>query len=304
MAQVGFIGAGAMGAPMARHLLAAGHDLAVFARRRTAVADLEQQGARYAASPADAAGNADFIFVSVTSTGDVQDVLLGERDYAGQAVADTAPEGAVVCDTSTIDAGATRRMAARLAERGIAMLDCPVSGGAAGAEAATLTLLVGGEADVLARARPLLECLGKQIFHMGGAGAGQITKACNQIAQVVNIQGIAEAMLFARSQGVDPHKVVDALMSGFAGSKMLGLMGPKMASRDFEAGIEARLHHKDLGLIVEMIGAADLSMPATELTFGQLEKLMRRGWGSMDTCNLLRVIESDELPDGEDVDAG
>ncbi|MCG6873292.1 MAG: NAD-binding protein, partial [Gammaproteobacteria bacterium] len=141
---------------------------------------------------------------------------------------------------------------------------------------------------------PLLECLGQQIFHMGDSGAGQITKACNQIAQVVNIQGIAEALLFARDQGVDPARVVEALMAGFAGSKMLGLMGPKMAARNFEAGIEARLHHKDFGLVLEMVEAAGLNMPATRLTFNQLELLMQRGWGNMDTCNLLRVLESDE----------
>ncbi|MCG6872173.1 MAG: NAD(P)-dependent oxidoreductase, partial [Gammaproteobacteria bacterium] len=195
MARVAFIGGGAMGAPMAGHLLAAGHSLVVFTRRRAAADALVERGAEYAASPAAAATGAEFVFLSVTGTRDVEDVVLGTGTYAGSAVLDGAAAGTVVCDTSTIDAGATRRMAAVLRQRDILLLDCPVSGGAAGAQAATLTVLVGGDGTALEKARPLLECLGQQIFHMGDSGAGQITKACNQIAQVVNIQGIAEALL-------------------------------------------------------------------------------------------------------------
>ncbi len=141
--------------------------------------------------------------------------------------------------------------------------------------------------------RPLLEKLGQNIFHMGDHGAGQVTKACNQIVQVINIQGIAEAMLFARNNGVDCAKVVDALMAGFAGSKMLGLMGPKMAKRDFTAGIEARLHYKDFSLILDTIEEQNLPMPATALVHQQLSGLMEHGWGMMDTCNLLRVLEAE-----------
>jgi 3-hydroxyisobutyrate dehydrogenase-like beta-hydroxyacid dehydrogenase len=166
-----------------------------------------------------------------------------------------------------------------------------VSGGTKAAEAGTLTILVGGRDDVLTRTRPLLEKLGPNIFHMGGVGCGQVTKACNQTVQVINIQGIAEAMLFARANGVDGNKVVEALMSGFAGSKMLGLMGPKMATRDFAAGIEARLHHKDFALVRDMAEQQGLTMPAQALVYEQLEKLMEAGWGNMDTCNLLRVLE-------------
>jgi 3-hydroxyisobutyrate dehydrogenase-like beta-hydroxyacid dehydrogenase len=131
---------------------------------------------------------------------------------------------------------------------------------------------------------------------MGPVGNGQVTKACNQIVQVVNIQGIAEALLFARANGVEPSGVVDALMAGYAGSKMLGLMGPKMANRDFAAGIEARLHHKDFAMIVDMVNAQHLPMPGTELALAQLDKLMAQGWGTMDTCNLLRVLETTAPP--------
>jgi 3-hydroxyisobutyrate dehydrogenase-like beta-hydroxyacid dehydrogenase len=153
--------------------------------------------------------------------------------------------------------------------------------------------MVGGTDEHMARARPLLEKLGSNIFHMGNVGDGQVTKACNQIVQVVAIQGIAEAMLYAEVNDVDLHKVVEALMSGFAGSKMLGLMGPKMAARDFAAGIEARLHHKDFGLVADAAAKQHLPMPATALVHQQLSKLMEAGWGKMDTCNLLRVIEKD-----------
>jgi 3-hydroxyisobutyrate dehydrogenase-like beta-hydroxyacid dehydrogenase len=172
------------------------------------------------------------------------------------------------------------------------MLDCPVSGGTRGAQAATLSILVGGKAEVLARARPLLSVLGKAITHIGDHGAGQVAKACNQIVQVVTIQGIAEALLFARAQGVDCATVVTALGQGFAGSKMLDLMGPKMASRDFAAGIEARLHHKDYGLIMEAAHDAGLGMPATALVAQQLNALVGQGWGTDDTSSLLRVLEA------------
>ena len=287
--KIAFIGLGNMGGNMVRHLMRAGHSLSVFARRPEAMQPFVSQGARAAASPADAARDADFIFTNVTATADVGQVLLGE-----QGVIHGARAGAVVCDFSTIDVRETRRFARELDNKGIEFLDCPVSGGTRAAEAASLTILVGGRADVLVRARPLLEKLGANIFHMGDVGCGQVTKACNQTVQVISIQGIAEAMLFTNANGVDGHKVVEALMSGFAGSKMLGLMGPKMANRDFDAGIEARLHHKDFGLVMNMADQQQLPMPALHLVHAQLEKLMQHGWGNMDTCNLLRVLEEEK----------
>ena len=297
-AQIAFIGLGNMGGNMARHLIAAGHTVAVHARRVEAMQPFVELGARAASTPADTARGADFICTNVTATADVGQVLLGE-----DGVIHGAKTGAIVCDFSTIDVRETRRFARELENKGIEFLDCPVSGGTKAAAAATLTIMVGGRDDVLARAKPMLEKLGTNIFHMGDVGCGQVTKACNQIVQVINIQGIAEAMLFARANGVDGNKVVDALMSGFAGSKMLGLMGPKMANRDFAAGIEARLHHKDFGLVANMAEQQNLPMPALQLVHAQLEKLMQHGWGNMDTCNLLRVLEAEnarEPPMGAD----
>ena len=289
MANIAFIGLGNMGKEMARHLLAAGHALTVYARRIEAAAPLEALGAQVADSPAAAAQAANFVFTNVTATADVESILLGDN-----GVITSARPGTIVCDFSTIDASATRRIAARLAEKEIDFLDCPVSGGTKAAAAATLSIMVGGDSQILERARPILEKLGSNIFHMGDVGAGQITKACNQIVQVVAIQGIAEAMHYARANGADCNKVVEALMAGFAQSKMLGLMGPKMATRDFASGIEARLHHKDFNLVASAAEAQALSLPAVNLVSMQLSKLMAAGWGTLDTCNLLRVLE-DEL---------
>lgn len=290
-ASIGFIGAGNMGRPMIAHLQQAGHDLTVFARRPEVFAALQAQGVRVAATPAQAAAQAEFIFVNVTSTADVEAVLFGT-----DGVAQRARPGSIVIDHSTISPVATREFAARLAARGIEMLDAPVSGGVAGAQAATLAIMVGGKAAVLDRARPLLAVLGKSIVHVGEHGAGQVTKLCNQIVQVVNIEGIAEAMLFARSQGVALAGVLSALQAGFAGSKMLDLMGPKMATRDFAAGIEARLHDKDFGLAADLADALKLPMPAVQVVRAQLRALVAAGMGYDDTSSLLRVLEQAAAP--------
>ncbi len=287
MARIAYVGAGAMGSPMIGHLLAAGHEVRVHTRRREAAEHLVARGASWHASPADAVQGAAYACTNVTATADVEQVIFGERGYASAA----AP-GTIVIDFSTISAPATRTFAERLAERDVAMLDCPVSGGAAGAQAATLSIMVGGEASVLDRARPILSLLGKTIVHIGGNGAGQVAKACNQIVQVVNIQGIAEAMLFARRNGADVAKVLEALSAGFAGSKMLDLMGPRMVERRFEAGIEARLHQKDFGLVVQMTQQLGLALPAVAATSQQLNALVGSGWGRDDTSSLLRVLEA------------
>jgi len=284
---IGFIGLGNMGRPMVEHLMAGGHTLRVHARRAEAMQPFAARGAVACASPAEAARGASVVFINVTSTADVEQVL-----FASGGVVEGAAAGTIVVDHGTISALATREFARRLAERNVEMLDCPVSGGVRGAQAATLSIMVGGNADILERVRPLLQLLGKTITHCGAAGAGQVVKACNQIVQVVNIQGIAEAMLFARANGVDPQTMLAGISQGFAGSRMLDLMGPKMAGRDFAAGIEARLHHKDYGLIVDMARESHLAMPAVALVAQQLNALMGHGWGTLDTSALLKVLEA------------
>ncbi|MBY4949186.1 NAD(P)-dependent oxidoreductase [Cupriavidus respiraculi] len=287
MTTVAFIGLGAMGKPMVRHLLAAGHTVRAAVRRPEAADAARALGAEPFFTPAEAARGAEVIFTNVTASEDVRAVLLGEN-----GAIEGAARGSVCVDHSTISPIVTREIAAALAARGIEALDCPVSGGSAGAEAATLTIMVGGKPEVLARVQPLLALFGKNITHIGDHGAGQVAKLCNQIAQVVNIQGIAEAIRFANAQQVDAARVLQAMASGFAGSRMLDLMGPKMVTRNFAAGIEARLHDKDFGLADDIARELGLTLPAMQVTAAQLNALMEHGWGKDDTSSLLRVLET------------
>lgn len=284
---IAFIGAGNMGRPMIRHLVQAGYCVTVFVRRAEARADIEALGASTADSPAKAAKQADFVLTNVTSTSDVEDVLFGRN-----GVVTATLRQAVCIDFSTISPLAVPEIARRLATHGLHFLDAPVSGGVKGAEAGNLSIMVGGDAAVLGRSMPVLACLGKTIMHIGPSGTGQVAKACNQLVQVINIQGIAEAMQFATRMHADPRRVLEAISAGMAGSKMLDLMGPKMAARDFSAGIEARLHAKDFGLVVDTVNKLDVPMPATRTVHQQLQRLMDQGWGGDDTSSLLRVLES------------
>lgn len=282
---VGFVGVGAMGAPMIGHLLAAGYPVRVYARRAEAARALVASGAVLCASPAEAAQGADVFCTNVTTTADVEAVLFGEAGAsAGLA------RGAVVIDFSTISAVATQGFAQRLSAIGVDMLDCPVSGGEKGAREASLAVMVGGEAAVLERVRPLLLCLGRSITHIGANGHGQVAKACNQLVQVVTIQAIAEAMLFAERNGADTGRVLSAMQSGFAGSRMLDLMGPRMVEGNFAAGIEARLHQKDFALVMALTQSLGVSLPAAAITSQQLNALVGRGWGRDDTSSLLKVL--------------
>lgn len=294
MANIGFIGAGSMGAPMIGHLLSAGHAVRVYVRRAAAfdelLATLDGLGVTgrptYARTPADCAEDAEFVCTNVTTTGDVEQVLFGP-----DGVAHVAPAGCTVLDFSTISPAGTRDIARRLGETGLRFLDCPVSGGSKGARAATLAIMVGGPAELLDEARPILSRLGASIVHCGPHGAGQVVKACNQVVMCINIQGIAEALHFARANGVDPAVVLPALQAGFAGSKMLDMMGPKMVAHEFTPGIEARLHAKDFGLVADMARQQGLPMPATAVVAAQLRALLDAGWGRDDTSSLIRVLE-------------
>ena len=280
---VGFIGLGVMGRPMALHLQRAGHELFVWARRPASVEGLP---ASLCASPAELGRRCEVVFTVVTSSADVESVCLGENGL----IEGMAP-GAVVVDCSTIAPDAARRIAARLGEKQIEMLDAPVSGGAQGAIDATLAIMAGGKAAVLARVMPLLECLGKRIVHVGPNGAGQVAKACNQMIMVAAIQAAAEAMRLAAAAGADCGKVRQALAGGSAASRVLDVMGERMVRRDFAAGIEARLHHKDFGLVLEATRQSGVATPLAAVVGQQLNVLMARGWGRDDTSSLLRVLE-------------
>lgn len=281
--KVGFIGLGVMGRPMAGHLAAAGHELHVWARRRQSADGLP---AVWHDTPAQLGAACDVVFTIITSSADVEQVALGENGLIHGMAADS-----VLVDCSTIAPEAARRVAAALAARGIHLLDAPVSGGAQGAIDATLAIMAGGDATVLERVRPLLDCLGQRIVHVGPNGAGQVAKACNQMIMVAAIEAVAEAMRLAGAAGVDPAKVRQALSGGSAASRVLEIMGQRMVDRNFSAGIEARLHHKDFGLVLQAARKSGVPVPLTASVAQQLNALMAMGYGRDDTSSLLRVLE-------------
>ena len=281
--KVGFIGLGAMGRPMALHLQAAGHELHVWARRPASADGLP---ATMHPTPAALGAACEVVFTVITSSADVEGVALGDNGL----IHGMAP-GSVLVDCSTIAPDVARRIAGQLAEKGIHMLDAPVSGGEQGAKDATLAIMAGGDAAVLERVRPLLEKLGQRIVHIGPNGAGQVAKACNQMIMVAAIEAVAEAMHLAAAAGVDAAKVKQALAGGSAGSRVLDIMGQRMVDRDFSAGIEARLHHKDFGLVLEAARKSGVPVALTASVAQQLNALMALGFGKDDTSSLLRVLE-------------
>jgi 2-hydroxy-3-oxopropionate reductase len=285
--RIGFIGLGTMGGPMARNLLKRGFAVTVWARRPEAIAPLVSAGASPGESAAGVASSSDIVMTMVTDTRAVEDVILGSR-----GVANGARPGVLVVDHSTIDPDATKRIAGELQARGIDMLDAPVSGGGAAAEAGTLAIMVGGSAAALERATPALSCYGKSIVHIGPNGAGQVAKACNQICTIVNQLGAAEAMLLAERAGVDPRAVKEALMGGFAASRMLDLQAPKMIARDFQGKVESRLHHKDIHIVLDLARSLGIELPASTAAADVLDRLQQRGGARLDSAAIFTVLET------------
>ncbi len=284
--KLGFIGLGAMGRPMALNLMKGGYSMTVYARRPEAAASLVAAGARAVASPAEVARASEVIFSLVTSSADSEEVALG-----ADGILEGARPGSVVIDMATISPSATRRIADALAARNIEHIDAPVSGGPQGAQSATLVIMAGGKAAVFAQVEPLFACLGKTILLMGGHGAGQVTKACNQLALTVTAQAAAEALALAKSCGLDPARVHQALMGGVAASRVLDLFGTRMVSRDFGSGIDTRLYHKDLGIVLELAQEAGLPLPAGAAVKQQINALMGAGEGAADFSVLIRALE-------------
>jgi 2-hydroxy-3-oxopropionate reductase len=284
--QLAFIGLGIMGRPMALHLIQGGHAMRVYARRPEAMEPLTQAGALACASPAEAARGAQVVFTMVSDTPDVQQVVLG----AGGVIAG-AQAGSVVVDMSTISPMATRAMAQALAAKGIEMLDAPVTGGDVGAINATLSIMVGGKPEIFEKVRPLFELLGRNIVYIGGHGAGQVAKGCNQIAGAVTVEAIAEALTLVRKNGVDPAKVRDALLAGFAHSRVLELYGARMINRDFKPGFKAKLHQKDLRLVVEAAAQLNIALPQSALIAQHLNALVGMGHGEEDSAQVVKVLE-------------
>jgi len=283
---VGYIGLGIMGRPMALNLLRAGYPVWVYARRPEAAAPLTEGGALACDSPAEVGRHADIIFTNVSDTPDVQQVVLGDNGIIHGARA-----GSVVVDNSTISPSATRAMAEALGARGIEMLDAPVSGGEKGAIDGTLSIMVGGEDEVFARVLPLFQVLGKNVVHVGTNGAGQVTKACNQVVIAQTVAAVGEGLILAMAAGVDPAKVRQALLGGFAGSRVLEVHGQRMLDRDFQPGFMARLHQKDMRIVLETAHELGIALPGAAQVAQYINALVGSEQGGLDSSALVTVQE-------------
>ena len=285
--KLGFIGLGAMGRPMVERLLAAGHQVAIWARRPEAMAALVGRGALACESPKAVAACSDVTLTIVTRDADVEAVVLGPA-----GLAEGHKPGSLHIDLSTVAPGTARRLAERLAERRVGLLDAPVSGGPSGAAAGTLAIMVGGSATDLERAKPLLGALGQRIVHVGEQGAGQVAKACNQMVMVAAIQAAAEAFALAAAHGLDLAQVKAALGGGSAASRVLEVFGQRMLDANYANGVEARLHHKDFALVLAEAHALDVPLPLAACISQRLNELMANGGGRQDTASLYRLFAS------------
>jgi 3-hydroxyisobutyrate dehydrogenase-like beta-hydroxyacid dehydrogenase len=284
--KIGFIGLGAMGRPMAQNLMKGGHALHVWARRAEATKPLTDAGARAWPAPAQLAAQCEAVFTMVTLGEDVEQVVLGP-----DGVIHGAKQGAVVIDCSTIPPATTRRIAQMLAEKGVELMDAPVSGGEKGAIEGTLSIMVGGKPEVFERMKPVLGCVGRTLVHVGDSGAGQVAKAANQLALIVTIQGIAEAMVFARANGVDFRPVWEALTKGFAGSRMLEIVGQRMIEQQFVMGIDASLHLKDSLIVLQCAHESRTAVPGAALAAQAFNALFARPGVRWDSAAILKVVE-------------
>lgn len=284
-ATIGFIGLGIMGAPMAGHLLRGGHPLVVFNRTASKMRPLLAQGAQAGDSPQDVAARSDVVISMVSDSSDVEQVYLGERGVLAGARA-----GTLLIDMSTISPVIAVKVGQAAAHQGCPMLDAPVSGGDVGARNATLSIMVGGTAEVYERAKPIFELLGKPIL-CGAAGAGQTVKACNQIVTALHMLAMAEALTLANKAGVDPAIVLQVLSGGYAQSRILDVRGPKVVQGDFTPGFRSRLHYKDLNIVQETARAYGCSLPVSALAHELFGAMQANGWGELDHSAVIRVIE-------------
>ena len=285
MTTIAFIGLGIMGAPMAGHLVAAGHDVVGYNRNPDKTAALVAAGGRVADSVAKAAADADVVALMLPDTPDVQEVLAGPDGVFAHAA-----RGTLIIDFSTIRPDAAAELAATAEERGLRLLDAPVSGGEAGAVGGTLSIMVGGRADDVAAARPLLDAVGKTIVHVGPSGAGQTVKAANQLIVAGNIALLAEALLFLEAHGADLPAAVEVLGGGLAGSAVLNQKARKMLDREFAPGFRIDLHHKDMGIVTAAAREAGVALPLGGLAAQLVTATRAAGDGGLDHSALYRTI--------------
>jgi 3-hydroxyisobutyrate dehydrogenase len=290
---IGFIGLGIMGRPMAKNLLKAGFDVTAYNRSEPPRAELAAVGARIAESPAAAARDTALVITIVTDSPDVEQVCLGTHGI----IASAAP-GTLIVDMSTISPDVTRRIGAALAARDIRMVDAPVSGGESGAMAGSLSIMAGGDVVDVERARPVLEAMGKRIVHCGTLGAGQTVKLCNQIAVALANLAVCEAIVFARKSGVDPARMLEAVSAGAGASWQMSNLGPKMLQRDFRPGFKIGLQQKDLRLALESARQLQVQLPGLALVHELFAAVESAGCGEEGTQALLRALEDlgDRVP--------
>jgi 2-hydroxy-3-oxopropionate reductase len=283
--KLGFIGLGIMGTPMAGHLRAAGHDLFVYTRSKVPAA-LTEAGAVACASAADVARQAEIIFTMVPDTPDVEKVLFSKG-----GIAEGLSKGKTVVDMSSISPIETQAFAQKIAALGCDYVDAPVSGGEVGAKAASLTIMVGGTEAAFERVKPLFALMGKNITHVGDVGAGQITKVANQIIVALNIAAVGEALVFASKAGADPAKVRQALMGGFAASRILEVHGERMIKRTFNPGFRIGLHQKDLNLALQGAKSLGVALPNTANAAQLMQVCAAQGWDQLDHSALVKALE-------------
>jgi 2-hydroxy-3-oxopropionate reductase len=286
MERIGFIGLGIMGKPMATNLVAAGYSLTVCDFNAAAVDELVAQGATAAGSAREVAAASDVVITMLPDSPQVDAVVLGP-----DGVAEGIRENALYIDMSSIAPATSRKVAEALAERGVDALDAPVSGGEPAAQAGNLSIMVGGSEQGVERARPIFAVLGKSTTHIGDAGAGQVTKAANQVVVGLTIQAVAEALVLARKAGVDPARVRDALLGGFAQSRILELHGQRMLDSDYEPGFKLRLHRKDLTNALQLGREAGVPLFATAQAAALMDALLAQGAGDRDHAALATVYE-------------
>jgi 2-hydroxy-3-oxopropionate reductase len=285
--QIGFIGLGVMGKPMAKNLIKAGHHLVVHSRTRASVDEVAAAGAEAAASPADVARRSTFVITMLPDTADVELVLTGPN-----GVISALKSGSLVADMSSISPVATKRLAGLISETGGSMLDAPVSGGEIGAINASLSIMVGGEEQAFTRARPVFEAMGnaERIVHIGASGAGQVCKICNQVAIGGALAGVSEAFALARKAGVDASRVRQALLGGFAASRVLEVHGERMLTGNYKPGFRTKLYQKDLRLANEAAAANGVAMPGTALITQLVNALVASGGSDLDYAALGTVL--------------
>jgi 2-hydroxy-3-oxopropionate reductase len=284
--KIGFIGLGIMGRPMAHNLISAGHELVVNSRHRSAGEELTDRGAQWADAPNAVAEQADTIITMLPDSPQVREVLDGDN-----GILRTAREGTLVVDMSTISPVVTVQLADAARQKGVGLVDAPVSGGDVGAKQGTLSIMAGGTAEDFARAQPLFEPLGKTIVHVGDVGAGQVVKACNQIVVALTIEAVSEALVLGSKAGVDPAKILDVLSGGLAANRVMEVRRDNFLKHDFTPGFRIDLHHKDLGIALAAAREYGVPLPVTAIVDQMLQALRVAGHGSEDHSALLRVIE-------------